>query len=169
MNNTEANEKSASDRPKLAASELNPGVVAATPAETRASSDLMFALLHAAEGLQSRMEQAFEEIGLSSAKYFVLAKLAEEGCSLPLSELAARLSCVRSNMTQLIDRLEKDGLVRRVRDPKDRRVIRAELTETGAELAGLGAIKLADVERSFASTLAGIDKNALGNALSALL
>jgi DNA-binding MarR family transcriptional regulator len=43
------------------------------------------------------------------------------------------MACVRSNMTQLIDRLEADKLVRRVDDPGDRRSIRAELTKEGRE------------------------------------
>jgi len=129
---------------------------------------LMFSLLHAAQGLQGRMERAFEEVGLSSAKYFVLATLYEEGASLPLSELAARLKCVRSNMTQLVDRLEKDGYVRRVHDTEDRRVIRAELTENGAERAVVGAKKMASVEMVFAASLAGMDRRALASALSVL-
>jgi MarR family 2-MHQ and catechol resistance regulon transcriptional repressor len=37
-----------------------------------------------------------------------------------------------SNMTLVIDNLERDGLVRRERDPKDRRVIYVHLTEAGS-------------------------------------
>ncbi|MGZ9225068.1 MAG: MarR family winged helix-turn-helix transcriptional regulator, partial [Anaerolineales bacterium] len=36
-----------------------------------------------------------------------------------------------SNMTTVIDNLERDGLVRRERDAKDRRVIHVHLTEAG--------------------------------------
>lgn len=129
---------------------------------------LMFSLLHAAQVLQGRMEHAFEAIGLSWAKYGVLAQLAEAGEPLSLSELAARLSCVRSNMTQLMDRLETDGLVRRINDLSDRRVVRAELTSLGRGQAGAGAQQLASVQAAFAASLSQADREALAGVLSAL-
>lgn len=50
---------------------------------------------------------------------------------LSLSELAEQLCCGRSNMTSSIDRLERDGWVRRSPDPADRRVIAVEITKSG--------------------------------------
>ncbi|MEW5784506.1 MAG: MarR family transcriptional regulator [Bacillota bacterium] len=50
----------------------------------------------------------------------------EEG--LPLCQLGEKLLVTRANITGLIDRLEKDGLVIREADVSDRRVIRARLT-----------------------------------------
>jgi DNA-binding MarR family transcriptional regulator len=84
--------------------------------------------LHALEG---RLEAALEPLGLSLAKFGILAKLVAAGEPLPLSTLAERLACVRSNVTQLVDRLEAERLVRRADDPDDRRSIRAELTAEG--------------------------------------
>ena len=130
--------------------------------------ELLFPLLHSARVLEDRMENAFEAIGLSSAKYGVLAQLAEAGEPLPLSELAARLSCVRSNMTQLVDRLEGDGFVRRVNDPSDRRVVRAELTDLGRGQAHAGAQQLAGMQAEFAALLSPSDREALVRVLSAL-
>ena len=49
-----------------------------------------------------------------------------------LSSLAESLCCQRSNVTSSIDRLERDGWVRRRPQVDDRRVILAELTEAGA-------------------------------------
>lgn len=48
-----------------------------------------------------------------------------------MSELAASLSITTSAITGLIDRMERAGLVRRVRDPKDRRAIHIEATPKG--------------------------------------
>jgi MarR family 2-MHQ and catechol resistance regulon transcriptional repressor len=56
----------------------------------------------------------------------------EEG--LPLSELGQRMLVSRANITGLVDRLERDGLVVRVVDPKDRRVIRAQITPRAVQL-----------------------------------
>jgi DNA-binding MarR family transcriptional regulator len=91
------------------------------------SAQLMMAL----HGIQGRLEEAVEPLGLSLAKYQMLARLVEAGEPLPLSALAERCACVRSNVTQLVDRLEADKLVRRSPDPHDRRSIRAELTDAG--------------------------------------
>jgi DNA-binding MarR family transcriptional regulator len=52
---------------------------------------------------------------------------------LPLSELAERLLISGGNVTGIIDRLERDGYVYRKRDDRDRRVVKALLTEKGYE------------------------------------
>lgn len=83
--------------------------------------------------LESRVEDALAEIGLSPGKVGVLHTLAEAREPVPLSELANCNKCVRSNVTQLVDRLEATGLVRRVDDPDDRRVTRAVLTHEGRQ------------------------------------
>ena len=109
--------------------------VAATPT---ADVCRLLNLLHAARKIEERLEDALGEVGLSLAKMGVLAKLADADEPIPLSLLAERCACVRSNITQLVDRLEDDGLVRREPDPDDRRSIRATLTAEGRErhLAG---------------------------------
>ena len=88
-------------------------------------------LLHAAAAAQDEVETKLGEIGLSLAKLAALKVLSDAGESLPLTQLADRLSCVKSNITQLVDRLEADGLVERQADPNDRRTRLATLTATG--------------------------------------
>jgi DNA-binding MarR family transcriptional regulator len=107
-------------------------VVGSDP-EAGASGEGMFVLLEVARSLHGRLEEGLEGAGLSGAKYAALEQLARAGEPLTLGELAGRLSCVRSNVTQLVDRLEGDGLVERVSDPTDRRAIRARLTPLGVE------------------------------------
>jgi len=136
-----------------------------TPA---ASAEVMFSLLHAAHTLEARIEAALASEGLSSAKYGALSQLAKAGEPLPLSELAARLSCVRSNMTQLIDRLEADGLVRRVADPTDRRIVRAGLTPVGEKRHAAGTRQMEQVQAAFAASLPEADRAAFVRVLSAL-
>ena len=104
---------------------------AATLPAGQAPDTTIFSLLHAAHALEDRVETALEKAGLSTPKFSVLSALVANGGPLSLSELASRLSCVRSNMTQLVDRLESEGLVRRVDDPADRRIVKAAITETG--------------------------------------
>jgi DNA-binding MarR family transcriptional regulator len=88
-------------------------------------------VLHASSALESRLEARLSEVGLSLAKLAALHHLTAAGESLPLGQLAERLACVKSNVTQLVDRLEADGLVNRTADPNDRRSRLAVLTAAG--------------------------------------
>ena len=108
----------------------------------------LFAVLHASSVLESRVENRLGEVGLSLAKLAALRRLAEAGGSLPLGQLADRLSCVKSNVTQLVDRLEADGLVSRTADTADRRSRLAVLTDTGraAHVRGAAILEAADRE-----------------------
>jgi DNA-binding MarR family transcriptional regulator len=128
----------------------------------------IFALLEAAHGLEAKVEAALERAGLSGPKHAVLSALVAASKPLALSELAPQLSCVRSNMTQLVDRLEADGLVRRVHCPEDRRLVRAEITAEGITRQAKGAEEVAKLHREFTSKVAAEDRAALGRLLSAL-
>lgn len=125
-------------------------------------------ILHAAQTINDRLEAALATVGLSVAKYSALSKLAEATEPLTLSELAARLSCVRSNITQLVDRLEADGLVRRVDDPNDRRSVRAELTPVGEEKQAAGAREMAREQEELARLVSPMDLASLESALGAI-
>ncbi|HUQ46693.1 MAG TPA: MarR family transcriptional regulator [Gemmatimonadaceae bacterium] len=135
--------------------------------DTAIKTHFSFALLHAAQAVSDQMEGALNELGLSMAKQSALSKLAEAGEPLTLSELAARLSCVRSNITQLVDRLEADGLVRRVDDASDRRSVRAELTAVGIEKQKAGAEVMVRVQDELSKKVSNADMSALENALEA--
>ena len=128
----------------------------------------MFTLLGAAHALENRLEDALGTVGLSMSKLGVLTQLVEAGHPLAPSDLAARLSCVRSNMTQLIDRLEADGLVRRVDDATDRRSVLAEVTRLGEDRQSEGARALGRVRDQFAAALPTADREALARALAVL-
>jgi DNA-binding MarR family transcriptional regulator len=135
----------------------------AAPVETS-----LFSLLHAAKALEERLEAKLSEVGLSGAKFSALTVLANAADPLALSEMAERQSCVRSNITQLVDRLEADGLVRRVADPTDRRSIRAAITPLGRERQRAGAKRVNELQREFAEAISAQDQQALRRALTAL-
>jgi len=105
------------------------------------------AMLQTAHAVEAEVETRLSEIGLSGAKFAALRALAEAGESLPLTQLAERLSCVKSNITQLVDRLEADGLVSRLADTRDRRTRLAALTATGRKAVKEGARVLDAAER----------------------
>ena len=97
----------------------------------RAAPAGLFSLLHTANAVQAHVEARLDAIGLSLPKLMALRALLEAGESLPLGQLAERLACVKSNITQLVDRLEADGWVARRPDPHDRRSRLAVLTAAG--------------------------------------
>lgn len=108
-----------------------------------------------------RLETALEPLGLSLAKLGVLSKLVAAGEPLPLRLLAEECGCVRSNITQLVDRLEAEKLVRRMDDPKDRRSIRAELTAEGKSRQAAGLRALDRAEQDLFAPLAPRDRKNL--------
>jgi len=128
----------------------------------------MFSLVNAGRAVEQHLEEALARVGLSLAKFGALTHLVEAGEPLNLSECAKKMSCVRSNITQLMDRLEADGLVRRVEDLRDRRAIRAAVTRLGATRQAAGAKEVARVQAELAKTLNGIDHGTLQRALSAI-
>lgn len=80
-----------------------------------------------------RKEAVLNEHGLTHGRFhlLMLLKRQEPKHCLSPSELAKRTGVTRGTMTQFIDAIEKDGFVKRVEDPKDRRGMLVELTEMG--------------------------------------
>jgi len=142
--------------------------VAPDAAGAEGQGESMFLLLEAARRVQERLEGELEAIGLSMAKYAALVALVAAREPLTLSELAGRLRCVRSNITQLVDRLEADGLVQRVSDPADRRAIRAVVTELGAARRAAGAETMSRLQAELAERVDPAVRQPLHRALSAL-
>src|SRR5438552_14598099 len=95
-------------------------------------------VLRTSDRLQIRFARLVREHGLTPSQYNVLRILRGEGKPLPILEIAARTITVVPGITGLIDRLERAGLVRRVRCETDRRVIYVALADRGA--AALAAL-----------------------------
>lgn len=68
---------------------------------------------------------------LSMAHFRALAVLDEEG-ALPAGRIAAAAHVTPASVTQMLDHLEQEGLVRRERSAEDRRVVVVSLTDEGA-------------------------------------
>jgi DNA-binding MarR family transcriptional regulator len=130
------------------------------------SGATLFSFLEVAEQLYEKIAEALARVGLSYAKYEVLQHLHDAGEAVSLGILAEGQRCARSNITQLIDRLEVEGLVRRVDDPDDRRSVRAELTPEGATRAREGATQLDLVRAQFAASFNGSDRAELSRLLA---
>ncbi|MCX5442699.1 MarR family transcriptional regulator [Streptomyces sp. NBC_00056] len=93
-----------------------------------------------AEGLIIAVEQMVRYVrqsavagGLSTAASSAIGRLGREGpCR--LSELARAEGVSQPNMTQLVTRMERAGLVRRVADDNDGRAVLVEATDSGLDV-----------------------------------
>ena len=129
---------------------------------------IAFALVHAGHRVEARLEVALAGVKLSGAKHAALSVLVSQDRPISLSELAEKLTCVRSNVTQLVDRLEGDGLVKRIDDPADRRAVRAEVTRLGRKRHAAGARVVNAVLEEIAGELSAVDPRVLKRALDAI-
>jgi DNA-binding MarR family transcriptional regulator len=132
------------------------------------NDSIAFLIIQAAHRIEGRLEEALAGASLSGPRFAALNVLAAQGQPTSLSELAEKLTCVRSNVTQLVDRLEAEGLVRRTDDPADRRAVRAELTRLGRERHASGEKVFNKVLREVTRELSDADEAALRRALEAL-
>jgi DNA-binding MarR family transcriptional regulator len=142
---------------------------ARAPAEADANGSLMSLVMDVADQLGARLEAELAKNGLSWAKAAALECLAAASDPLTLGELAHENECVRSNITQLVDRLEGDGLVRRVNDPDDRRVRRAALTTSGRKACKEASRVLAAQEQALSRVLTAEEAQTLTRLLRKLL
>jgi DNA-binding MarR family transcriptional regulator len=142
-----------------------PAAALAGPAD---NDRILLSLIAAAHTIEEKLEAQLATAGLSAAKLRILTHLAAAGKALAISELAASQRCVRSNITQIIDRLETEGLVRRVDDPVDGRVVRAQLTPRGRERQERGAELFHAIQAEMTAAIPPKDRESLERALTAL-
>ncbi len=94
--------------------------------------DTYLALVQAHEALLARAAALFKGHGLTAAQFNVLRILRGAGKEgLPCQSIGDRLVTRVPDVTRLLDRMERDGLVVRERSEEDRRVVRARLVPEG--------------------------------------
>ncbi len=91
-------------------------------------------ILRTSDQFQNRLGRLLRAFELTPSQYNVLRILRGEGKPLPCQEIASRLIQVVPALTGLLDRLERQQLVRRERAADDRRVIYVALTHPAQRL-----------------------------------
>jgi DNA-binding MarR family transcriptional regulator len=84
--------------------------------------------------LRDPLAASCAELDLSAPQIHTILALGHTG-ALAMGDLARRVAVTEKTVTGLVDRLERDGLVARVRDDADRRVIHVGLTSGGEALS----------------------------------
>ena len=119
-------------------------------------------IMRAQQIVLARVDGALRPLNLTFARYeaLVLLSFSRQG-ALPMGKMGERLMVHPTSVTNAIDRLESDGLVRRIAHPQDRRTVLAEITESGRTLVetatavlnevrfGMGELALHDVDVLF--------------------
>ncbi len=115
----------------------------------------------------SALKKGFIEAGVSKVRPAYLGVLMSlwRKDGLKVVELGRKAGLEPSTMTGLIDRMERDGLVTRRVDPKDRRAQQIHLTEQGS---GVKASVQAVVEEVIAKVFTGISEKEMGQTKNVL-
>src|SRR5437763_9998203 len=95
----------------------------------------------AAQAAQTLATDRLTPLGLSPRAWGVLSTLVESGPRTQIA-LATATGTDRTAMVYLLDELERDGLVERVRNPDDRRSYLIHLTRKGSALQRKAAAEL---------------------------
>jgi DNA-binding MarR family transcriptional regulator len=133
--------------------------------------DLGFLLAKAAQRWNELLAERFQAAGFADVRPSygsVLVPLFEED-GLRMGELARRSLLSKQTMTELVRRLEHDGLVERRPDPADARASLVFLTERSRAFEPAAAAALADLDRLARERLGSERADALGSDLRALL
>ena len=122
-------------------------------------------IMRAQQVLMARLNDLLRPLGLTFPRYEALMLLSfTRTGALPLGKIGERLQVHRTSVTNIVDKLEADGLVRRVPHENDRRATLAEITDEGRATAK---------EATAALNAAAFGIDALGNdeqeAVTALL
>jgi DNA-binding MarR family transcriptional regulator len=127
------------------------------PDAPHAAMAAVTSVMRAQQVLLARLNEALRPFGLTFPRYEALMLLlfTRQG-ALPLGKVGERLQVHRTSVTNIIDKLEADGLVRREPHPEDRRTTLASITDEGRRVAlaateamhaaefGLGALREGD-------------------------
>lgn len=93
-------------------------------------------LLRTVSVLSEEVSEALKARGLTPTQYNVLRILRGAGAAgLPCGEVGERMVTRDSDITRLVDRMERMGLVARERSTEDRRVVTTRITQEGMQLA----------------------------------
>jgi DNA-binding MarR family transcriptional regulator len=102
-------------------------------------------IMRAQQVLMARLNDLLRPYGLTFPRYEALMLLSfTRAGALPLGKIGERLQVHRTSVTNIVDKLEADGFVRRVPHAADRRATLAEITPAGRETAARATAALND-------------------------
>lgn len=98
------------------------------------AADALTSLERLTDHLRREVHLLLRDHGMTTTQYNVLCVLRCAAAGLTCSDLGGRLAGADPDITRLLDRLARRGLVRRHRDAQDRRAVLTEITEEGVRM-----------------------------------
>ena len=138
-----------------------------SPSTARAVADVADRLHSAAIHLLRYLRRADAQTGLTAARASVLSVVVFGGPT-TIGDLATAEQVSAPTMTKLITSLEGEGLVRRVADERDRRVVRVHATPQAARILRRGRAARVHVLADQLRTLNATELATLGRAADVL-
>lgn len=99
----------------------------------RLDSQICFAVYSTLHAINKAYAPLLEKVELTYPQYLVMLVL-WEGDDVTVKAIGERLHLDSGTLTPLLKRLEANGHIQRMRDPKDERQVRVKLTEAGKDL-----------------------------------
>ncbi|OZI12298.1 MarR family transcriptional regulator [Bacillaceae bacterium SAS-127] len=101
--------------------------------KNKQSLKLFIVLSRATKVINEQVNEYIYESGLNPTEFAVLELLYHKGPQ-PLQQIGNKILMASGSITYVVDKLEKKNLLARKTNEKDRRVIRAEITDQGRQL-----------------------------------
>ena len=128
---------------------------------------LLTSLERAAHLIGVHAERVGRRLGITQAEVHILVQLQHRG-DIPITALHREFGTKRSTLTNVLDRLEQRGLVRREPNPTDRRSFVIHLTRTGARHARHIARDMDQLEAIVRNAVSERDVASVGAVVAAL-
>lgn len=122
------------------------------------AQEAMLNLMVASDYVREHVDRVCSEYGITHGQYNVLRILRgayPEGH--PRCEIAMRMVDRAPDVTRLVDRLERQGLVERVRSEDDRRLSITRITSKGLDTLGQMTPRLEEFQRRFSAKISKQD------------
>lgn len=126
-------------------------------AKASVEATTLYMLASAHHGVRTLIEAALKRHELTPIQYTVLSVI-EHKPGLSSAALARRFYVSPQNMGQVLTVLEQRGLLTRMENPENRRLLIVDLTEQGRALQQAGAVDMQQVERE---TLKNVPKESI--------
>ncbi|MGW3284920.1 MarR family winged helix-turn-helix transcriptional regulator [Streptomyces sp. NPDC001002] len=137
----------------------------AAPQETKAPPSLLYMVKQVELAARSRLDELVRPSGITALQYTALTVL-ERHDGLSAAQLARDSFVTSQSIADLVRSLESRGLIRRERNPRNRRELLILLTGEGRELLGRYAGPVRELEERMVSDLTTHQTEQLRQALS---
>lgn len=126
-------------------------------------------LFHQTYNSISRCEdKEFGKLGISARQHAILMAIMESGGSATPTQIAKWVDRNNNSITLILDRMEKRGLVKRIRDTNDRRSLNVEMTQKGVEVLRQGIEVGWSLIQDLLSSLSSEEMRIMANSLEKL-